>query len=219
MVVAAGRGTRFGRPKQLIDLGGRPMLAWSLQTFVSMPEIGAIVVVTEAEWIDAVRDATAAVAAGRAIAVVSGGATRQISVRCGLDAVPPDCDAVLVHDGARPFVRVDDVRAGLREVRPGRAAVLAAPVVDTIKVVDPKTMLVRRTLDRSELWAAQTPQFAMRDELVRAHDAARNTQLEATDDVALLEAIGVDVVVVPATGENFKITHPGDLARAEGLVR
>jgi len=219
VIVAAGRGTRFGRPKQLIDLGGRPMLAWSLQTFLAMPEIAAIVVVTEADWLDDVRDVTTALANGRELRVVPGGATRQISVRCGLDAMPEGCDAVLVHDGARPFVLAGDVRAGMREVRSGRAAVLAAPVVDTIKVVDPQTKLVRRTLDRSELWAAQTPQFALRDELLRAHDAARATQLEATDDVALLEAIGVDVVVVPATGENFKITHPGDLARAEGLVR
>jgi 2-C-methyl-D-erythritol 4-phosphate cytidylyltransferase len=106
----------------------------------------------------------------------------------------------------------------MQEVRPGRAAVLAAPVVDTIKVVDPLTRLVRRTLDRSELWAAQTPQFAMRDELLRAHDTAAAHKLQATDDVALLEAIGIDVVVVPASGENFKVTHPGDVSRAQGFL-
>jgi 2-C-methyl-D-erythritol 4-phosphate cytidylyltransferase len=183
-----------------------------------MPEVGAIVVVTEREWLGAVSDVTSALAAQCEFAVVSGGATRQASVRCGLDALPELYDAVLVHDGARPLVRADDVRAGMREVRTGRAAVLAAPVVDTIKVVDPQTMLVQRTLDRGTLWAAQTPQFAMRAELVRAHNAASASALEATDDVALLEAVGIEVAIVPASVENFKVTHPGDVARAQVLL-
>jgi 2-C-methyl-D-erythritol 4-phosphate cytidylyltransferase len=219
IVVAAGRGTRFGRPKQLVELAGRPMLAWSLQTFAAMPEIEEIVVVTEGAWIDAVRDLAASVAAPRLAAVVPGGETRQRSVRCGLDALSSACDAVLVHDGARPLVRADDVRAGMRAVRAGRAAVLAAPVIDTIKCVDPQTMLVRSTLDRSVLWAAQTPQFAMREALVRAHDAAERSAREATDDVALLEAIDVEVEIVPASAENFKVTLPDDVLRAEAHLR
>ncbi len=218
VIVAAGRGTRFGRPKQLVEIGGRPMLAWSLQTFAAMPEIASIVVVTEPDWIEDVRALAARLAPDRSVRVVPGGATRQTSVRNGLDALPPECEAVLIHDGARPLVRADDVRTGMREVRRGRAAVLAAPVVDTIKVVDPQSGLVQRTLDRSELWAAQTPQFAMRDELLRAHDAAAADGLQATDDVALLEALGIDVAVVPATGENFKVTHPGDVARVQGFL-
>ncbi len=219
VIVAAGRGTRFGRPKQLIEIAGRPMLAWSFETLAAMPEIGAIVVVTEREWLDAVKDMTTVLCAQCEVAVVGGGATRQASVRCGLDALPAQYDAVLVHDGARPLVRADDVRSGMRKVQPGRAAVLAAPVVDTIKVVDPQSMLVQRTLDRGTLWAAQTPQFAMRSELVRAHDAASAAALEATDDVALLEAIGIDVAIVPASSENFKVTHPGDVARAAVLLQ
>jgi 2-C-methyl-D-erythritol 4-phosphate cytidylyltransferase len=218
VIVAAGRGTRFGRPKQLIEIAGRPMLAWSLRTFTAMPEIDAIVVVTESEWLDEVEEMTSTTAPDRAVAVVTGGATRQQSVLRGLRALPDSCDAVLVHDGARPLVQAADVRAGMHQVQPGRAAVLAAPVVDTIKVVDPDTMLVERTLERQQLWAAQTPQFAMREELVRAHDAATAVSLEATDDVALLEAIGIDVIIVPASVENFKVTHPGDVARAEALL-
>jgi len=218
VIVAAGRGTRFGRPKQLVEIGGRPMLAWSLQTFASMPEITSIVIVTERDWIEDVRSLCARVAPERNIRVVVGGATRQASVRNGLEALPPEVEAVMVHDGARPLVRADDIRAGMAAVRAGRAAVLAAPVVDTIKVVDPRTMLVQRTLERSELWAAQTPQFAMRNELLRAHLDAGLAGREATDDVALLEATGIEVAVVPASGENFKVTHPGDVARAQGFL-
>ncbi|HTC31568.1 MAG TPA: 2-C-methyl-D-erythritol 4-phosphate cytidylyltransferase [Candidatus Acidoferrum sp.] len=217
IVVAAGRGTRFGRPKQLIEIAGRPMLAWSVATFHAMPEIERVIVVTESEWLDDVRAAMDAID-DRAIAVVPGGATRQASVRCGLEALGEACDAVLVHDGARPLVKAQDVRAGMDAVGPGRGALLAAPVVDTIKLVDSKTRLVERTLDRAKLWAAQTPQFAMRAELQRAHDAAAAASLEATDDVALLEAIGIEVVVIPVTAENFKVTHPGDAARAELLL-
>jgi 2-C-methyl-D-erythritol 4-phosphate cytidylyltransferase len=218
IIVAAGRGTRFGRPKQLIEIRGRPMLAWSLGAFASMDEIEEIAIVTEPEWIVDMTALAQRFAPQRATTIVAGGPTRQASVRCGLYALRSECDAVLVHDGARPLVRPEDVRAGMREVRAGRAAVLAAPVVDTIKVVDPRTMLVRHTLDRTQLWAAQTPQFAMRDELVRAHEHAEQAGLEATDDVALLEAVDVEVAIVPSSGENFKVTHPDDAARAEALL-
>ena len=219
VIVAAGRGTRFGRPKQLVELAGRPMLGWSVKTFIEMPEIAGVVVVTEGEWLDEVRIALRGIVADGMISVVPGGATRQASVRCGLRAVPDSFDAVLVHDGARPLVQADDVRTGMASVRPGRGALLAARVIDTIKVVDPATMRVERTLDRDQLWAAQTPQFAMREDLLRAHDAAAASSFEATDDVALLEAIGIEVVVIPASVENFKVTHPGDVARAQGLLQ
>ncbi|MDE2480962.1 MAG: 2-C-methyl-D-erythritol 4-phosphate cytidylyltransferase [bacterium] len=219
VVVAAGRGTRFGRPKQLVEIAGVPMVAWSLRTFARMPEIVELVVVTEEAWLEPMRELVAALEAPQRARVVAGGATRQGSVSNGLRALSDACNALFVHDGARPLVLAQDVRAGMREVRPGRGAVLAAPVVDTVKVVDPATMTVRHTLDRGTLWAAQTPQFAWRRDLERAHAHAQRGSLEATDDVALLEAIGVEVAIVPASGENFKVTHPHDLAHAELLLR
>ncbi len=219
VVVAAGRGTRFGGPKQFVEIGGLPMAGWSLRTFDAMPEIGELVVVTEEEWIEPMRSLIAQLAPSHQSHVVAGGASRQQSVRSGLRALSDRCGGVFVHDGARPLVRAEDVRKGMREVRAGRAAVLAAPVVDTIKVVDPATMVVRKTLDRGELWAAQTPQFAMRRELERAHIEAQRNGFETTDDVALLEAIGIEVVIVAASSENFKVTHPQDVTRAEALLR
>jgi 2-C-methyl-D-erythritol 4-phosphate cytidylyltransferase len=219
VIVAAGRGTRFGRPKQFVEIGGLPMVGWSLRTFDAMPEIGELVVVTEEEWMEPMQSIASQLAPSHASRVVAGGATRQASVRHGLQALSERCGGVLIHDGARPLVRAEDVRMGMREVRAGRAAVLAAPVVDTIKIVDPETMRVRKTLDRGELWAAQTPQFAMRRELQRAHIEAQRSGIEATDDVALLEAIGVEVVAVAASSENFKVTNPEDVLRAETLLR
>ena len=219
VIVAAGRGTRFGGPKQLVDLAGKPMIAWSIEAFSAMSEIAELVIVTEPEFIDAIESLARARVNGATVLVVRGGPDRQTSVRHGLDALSDDVAAVLVHDGARPLVRTSDVRNGMRPVRPGTASLLAAPVVDTIKVVDPAGK-VTRTLDRGELWSAQTPQFATARDLRRAHaEAARHALPPATDDAALLERAGLDVVVVEGAPDNFKVTLAGDLARAEALLR
>ena len=116
-------------------------------------------------------------------------------------------------------MRAQDVRAGMRIVRPGTASLLATPAVDTIKIVDLEHK-VTRTLERASLWAAQTPQFAAAKDLQRAHaEAERHGWPASTDDAALLERAGVDVFVVEADAYNFKITIPGDIARAETILR
>jgi 2-C-methyl-D-erythritol 4-phosphate cytidylyltransferase len=218
VIVAAGRGTRFGRPKQLVELAGRPMLAWSIATFDAMPEIGELAIVTEPEFIDAVEALARPLVRHAALRVVAGGADRQTSVRHGIEALGDEVGAILVHDGARPLIRPVDVRAGMRPVRPGTATLLGARVVDTIKVAAADGTVVR-TLDRSELWSAQTPQFATARDLRRAHaDAARSGDPPATDDAALLERAGLEVVIVESSPDNFKVTLPGDLARAEMLL-
>ncbi len=218
IVVAAGRGSRFGRPKQLVKLAGVPMLSWSVGTFANMPEIVEIIVASEPENIEEVRAVLATVCVGKPFSVVSGGATRQASVRTALNSMPERCTGILIHDGARPLVRVNDVRHGMRVVNEGTASLLGVQVFDTIKVVDPVKQAVSRTLDRQELWAAQTPQFATARDLRRAHSEALRNSVEAHDDATLLERLGVEVLVVPGSTENFKVTVPEDLARAERLL-
>lgn len=218
LIVAAGRGTRFGRPKQFVEVAGLPLVGWSLRTFGALPEIAEIAIATEEEWIEPMHALAMRLIPQTEVTVVAGGATRQQSVHQALLALSSRCNAVFVHDGARPLVRAHDVRAGMAAVTRGRAAVLAAPVVDTIKRVDPAKMTVRETLTRGELWAAQTPQFAMRNDLLRAHAEAQKSGIDATDDVALLERLGLEVVVVPSTTENFKVTNPEDVLRAEALL-
>jgi 2-C-methyl-D-erythritol 4-phosphate cytidylyltransferase len=218
VIVAAGRGSRFGRPKQLIELAGKPMLAWSIEVFASMPEISDIVIVTEREFIEDVQDVALALVRSASLVVVAGGADRQASAANGIAALPAHCAGIFVHDGARPFVRATDVRAGMRAVRPGVAALLAAPVVDTIKIVDDR-LKVTRTLDRATLWSAQTPQFATARDMRDAHaNAVRHDWPRATDDAALLERNGNDVIVVEAPVANIKVTHPGDILRAESIA-
>ncbi|MBV8151706.1 MAG: 2-C-methyl-D-erythritol 4-phosphate cytidylyltransferase [Candidatus Eremiobacteraeota bacterium] len=219
ILVAAGRGTRLGRPKQLLEIAGKPMLAWSLETFVAMAEIDAIVVAVEPDIMEATRELAKQIGRGRAceIAVVTGGATRQHSVRSGLDALPGRCTHVLVHDGARPNVRAEHVRRGMAVVAPGVGALLATPVVDTVKQLDAAGKVVR-TLDRTWLWTAQTPQFATVADLRRAHREAERRAIEATDDATLLERAGFDVIAVEGDPENFKVTVASDLRRAEAVL-
>ncbi len=219
VIVAAGRGTRLRGPKQFLELAGVPMVGWSIQTFASMPEIAQLVVATEPESFEPMRALFAQLAPERRPRIVRGGSTRQQSVYQGLEAVSPECECVLVHDGARPLVSADDVRVGMHEVRAGRAALLATPVVDTIKSVDPQSLRVSATLDRGTLWAAQTPQFALTADLRNAHERAQREKIHGTDDAALLEGIGLKVVVVPSTSENFKVTFPADVARAQAILQ
>ena len=219
IVVAAGRGVRFGRPKQFVEIAGRPLVAWSLATFGAMSELGALVIATEAEYL-ADMEALAREHAPRLGAiVVRGGATRQASVENALAAVPSHCDAAFVHDGARPLVLAEDVRAGMAATEAGVGAVLAAPVIDTIKVATADGRSVARTLRRAELWAAQTPQFGTLADLRAAHERARREGLDATDDAMVLEAAGVRVAIVRASAENFKVTLASDRVLAETILR
>jgi|HubBroStandDraft_5_1064220.scaffolds.fasta_scaffold63584_2 2-C-methyl-D-erythritol 4-phosphate cytidylyltransferase len=192
------------------------MAGWSIRTFASMPEVAAIIVATEPEWLDRMNELCRQVAGGSSVVVVAGGATRRESVNNALACVPDSCGGTFVHDGARPLIDAHDVRAGMRAVGIGRAAVLAAPIVDTVKVVDGSGR-IERTIDRANLRGAQTPQFARTGDLRRAHANASETQ-EATDDAMLLEAIGIDVYAIAPQGENFKVTVPADAHRAEAVL-
>jgi 2-C-methyl-D-erythritol 4-phosphate cytidylyltransferase len=223
-VVAAGRGTRFGKPKQLVDVGGRPLVGWAVALFDAVPEFEALVVTSEPDWIEPIAAAARQYAPRLRVAVVPGGETRQQSVWRGiteLRALLPECDAVAVHDGARPLADEADVRRAMAAVEAGRGALLGAPVVDTIKLVaasDNGIAHVRETLERSQLWAAQTPQLAMLADLVEAHERAHRDGIEATDDAALLERCGCNVVMVRSSGSNMKVTHPGDEERASAIL-
>jgi 2-C-methyl-D-erythritol 4-phosphate cytidylyltransferase len=218
IVVAAGRGTRFGRPKQLIDVAGKPMLWWSLRTFAQMDEVYGVLVVTEGEWAEQVRSVAADAAGSKLLDVVRGGATRQASTYEGLRSLRAQDGGVFVHDGARPLVTASEVRRGMEPVRPGHASLLAIPVVDTIKVVNGER-IVAQTLERSVLWAAQTPQFATYADMMSAHEAGIRDGVDATDDAMLLERAGVRVHVVPGSPENFKVTLAEDHARAEHAMQ
>jgi 2-C-methyl-D-erythritol 4-phosphate cytidylyltransferase len=226
VVVAGGGGTRFGRAKQWELLGGRRVVDWAVEAARSVCD-GVVLVVPA--WAGRAGDdapprdggASARVAGrsagapvcARADVVVAGGPTRAGSVRQGLSAVPGDAEIVVVHDAARPLASPTLFAAVVGAVRRGAAAAVpGVPVADTIKqVVSGK---VASTLQREALVAVQTPQ-AFRADLLRAAHAGAG---EATDDAALVEALGVEVVVVEGDPANLKLTYAHDLAAAEALL-
>jgi 2-C-methyl-D-erythritol 4-phosphate cytidylyltransferase/2-C-methyl-D-erythritol 2,4-cyclodiphosphate synthase len=207
IVVAAGTGSRFGAPKQWAPLAGRRVLDWSVDAVRAAPSCTGVVLVLPAGDVGRVD-------LPEVDAVVAGGASRSASVRAGLAAVPAAADVVVVHDGARPLASVALFEAVVAAVRAGADAALAAtPVTDTVKRVGPDGAVLD-TVDRSPLVGVQTPQGFAAGALRRAH--AGNP--DATDDGALVEAIGGRVVVVPGDPANLKLTDAGDLAVAEARL-
>jgi 2-C-methyl-D-erythritol 4-phosphate cytidylyltransferase len=202
VVVAAGSGARFGGPKQFVDLGGRPVLEWSLAT-ARAASSGVVLVAPPQAGSDGGDEPSADLFD----AMVAGGTTRSESVRQGLAAVPVDARIIVVHDAARPFASAVLFEAVIGAVRDGAdGAVPGVAVTDTIKQVTSDGVVVT-TPDRTSLRAVQTPQAFRADVLRRAHGRAS----EGTDDAALVEAIGGYVVVVPGDVLNRKITVPDDL--------
>ena len=214
LVVASGRGERFGgeRPKQYLPLAGKPLLRHCLERFCRHPAIDGVRTVVHPADVGLY---DAAAAGLRLLDPVPGGATRQESVRLGLESLAGDPpDLVLIHDGVRPLLAaavIDQVVQGLRT----HAAVLPAlPVTDTLKRGDDGT--VAGTVERTGLYRAQTPQGFAYAGILAAHRRFAGAAL--TDDAALAEAHGLAVVLVPGDEDNVKITEPADLARAERLL-
>jgi 2-C-methyl-D-erythritol 4-phosphate cytidylyltransferase / 2-C-methyl-D-erythritol 2,4-cyclodiphosphate synthase len=211
LVVAAGLGSRFGadRPKQYLPLGGQSVLRHAVAAFVHHPRIDAVQVVIRPED----RDLYETAVAGWALPPpTAGGATRQESVRLGLEALrSQQPQRVLIHDGARPFpsaVLIDRVLDGLNHAP---AAIPCVALRDTIKAVEDGR--IRKTLDRSQLWRAQTPQGFRFDAIQAAHRMLAGRDL--TDDSALAETAGLEPLPVEGDEDNLKITTTDDLAAAE----
>lgn len=214
LILAAGSGERLGAdcPKALVELAGRSLLQWSVDLMLTVSEIERTVVALPP-----------GVAAPVGTIGVRGGAVRSESVARALAAAGPGQpeDLVVVHDAARPLASSELVRRSLAALagEDGAgldAAIAAAPVADTVKRVHDGVVL--ETLDRSALWAVQTPQVFRRGMLERALDVPSEILARATDDAWLVERLGGRVAIVPAGSENLKITAPLDLALAELLI-
>jgi 2-C-methyl-D-erythritol 4-phosphate cytidylyltransferase len=218
VIVAGGSGSRVGGKelKQFRWVAGKPMLLHSLQTFMARADVVSVVCVLPAAlagdpppWLfqcDVDR-----------LMISIGGKTRQQSVQNGLDDLPDEANLVLIHDAARPFVTDAIIGRVTDAARRDGAAIAALPVADTLKEVGDDDRITR-TVDRAKLWRAQTPQGFLRETIVRAHRDAALAKVDATDDAALCERIGVPVSVVLGSERAFKITDESDFARAEALV-
>jgi 2-C-methyl-D-erythritol 4-phosphate cytidylyltransferase len=217
VLVAAGRGERMGagRPKAFLSLAGRPLLLRAAEAFEAAPDVEAIVAVVPAGEQRAAHDLLAPLR--KVTAVVAGGATRQDSVRAGLDALPAGFDGiVLVHDAARALIEPSLIASVVRAAIEAGAAIPVLPLVDTIKRV--RDSAVGETLDRSELAAAQTPQGVRRALLEEALAQAARDGITLTDEAMAVERLGHRVAAVVGSPRNLKITTPHDLRWAELLL-
>ncbi|HLT79282.1 MAG TPA: bifunctional 2-C-methyl-D-erythritol 4-phosphate cytidylyltransferase/2-C-methyl-D-erythritol 2,4-cyclodiphosphate synthase [Ferrovibrio sp.] len=215
LIVAAGRGSRAGGavPKQYQKLGGKPLLRYSLETCLDHPQAGLVAVVIHPEARAAYQAAIAGLESHpKLLPPIPGGPTRQESVRLGLEALTDAAPThVLIHDAARPFLQQDRIDALLTALADAPGAILAIPVVDTLKQEREGRLLAGP--DRQQLWRAQTPQAFRFADILAAHRQAAG--LELTDDAAVAERAGLEVRVVQGSEENFKVTGPEDFRRAE----
>ena len=193
------------------------MLVWALRSLERSTAVHEIVVVVHRKDVRATWDAIRAHRFRKITRVVPGGATRTASVFQGLKALSDSVRWVVVHDAARPLVTLDLIAATVQAARRFQAAITAVPVVPTIK--KGQAGWVTGTLNRNHLWAVQTPQVFRRDILEEAHSKGRARGLSATDDSALVEALGHRVRIVPGSSRNIKVTTPEDLVIAKALLR
>ncbi|MFN7900012.1 MAG: 2-C-methyl-D-erythritol 4-phosphate cytidylyltransferase [Synechococcaceae cyanobacterium] len=223
LIAAAGSGRRMGASgnKLLLPLAGRPVLAWTLEAALACPAIAWIGLVGQPVDAEAIAAIVAAAQPDRPVRWILGGETRQESVSRGLAALPPEADAVLIHDGARCLAGSDLLErcaVALRQaMAEGAGIIAAAPVTDTIKEVDGEGR-IRATPDRSRLWAAQTPQGFAVNQLRAAHRRAEAEGWMVTDDAALYERLGLTVRVLEAPASNIKLTTPFDLEIAAAVL-
>ena len=213
IVVAAGVGRRMGGvDKTLATLGGKPLIAHSLDALHASDRIDSVVVVLSDANIDQARRLVAEGRYHKITSICLGGKRRQDSVRHGLERLP-DAEWIVVHDGARPLVDAGLFELGLAEARLTGAAVAAVPVKDTIKAAN-ADMVVTQTFGRDTLWIVQTPQVFRRDVLSEAHEMVTD---DVTDDASMVERVGGKVRLFMGSYENIKVTTAEDLPVAEAL--
>jgi len=220
LVPAAGRGLRMGGsvPKQFLSLGGEPLIVQSLRTLQAASVIGQIILAVPPADIEyCEKEIVSLNRFTKVTKVVAGGAERQDSVRHALAHVPSDTDIVLIHDAVRPFVTQGMIEEVVAAARKAGAAIVALPMRDTVKQVRTDGM-IERTVDRTSLWLAQTPQAFRRDWIETAHTKAYAEGVRATDDAFLVEWMGHSVSVVEGSGENMKVTRPEDLVIGEAIL-
>lgn len=219
IIVAAGKSERMGTgaDKAFLNLGPRPVVAWSLLAFERCSDIDQIVLVVRKEQLVAAKALVRMFGISKILAVVAGGAKRQDSVMNGLKALDIDARVVVIHDGARPCVTAETISETVKLARRSGAAVVGRHIWDTVKFVEKGTQ-VTRTEDRSKLWVVQTPQAFDVKLLKRAYANVVEQKAEVTDDASAVELLGEPVKIYECDKPNLKITTVEDLRLAAAIV-
>jgi 2-C-methyl-D-erythritol 4-phosphate cytidylyltransferase len=221
IVVAAGKGTRLGgeRPKQFLELGGVPIIIHTLRQFERCREVDQVIVVLPADQTAGFQSLAQRFELKKFLGAVPGGDSRAQSVQRGLATIK-QADIVAVHDGVRPFVTPEEIDRVVQAAKSTGAAILVAPVADTIKTVEAGRIV--RTVPRAQLRRALTPQCFQFEVLKRAYGHLADIEaggVELTDDSALVERLGVEIVAVDGSSRNIKITQAEDLVTGEALLK
>jgi 2-C-methyl-D-erythritol 4-phosphate cytidylyltransferase len=225
IILAAGKGLRLnsGVPKPLVKINSQPIIIYCLKIISRHPFIRDIVVVVNAEIRNKIIKAIKRHRIGKIIRVVAGGRRRQDSVYRGLGAIDKRTDLVLIHDGVRPFITGGIITSVIKKAKDTGAAIVGVPVKATIKKVQGSrfkaqgNFIVKKTLNRDNLWEIQTPQVFRKDLILRAYEKFGNA--DVTDEAMLLEKLGVKVSAVLGSYDNIKITTPEDLRLAEAILK
>jgi 2-C-methyl-D-erythritol 4-phosphate cytidylyltransferase len=215
---AAGLGTRMGAgtPKQFLELGGEPLVIFTLRRLAACAAITDFILATRGEELTSLEDRVSKARLGRPARVVHGGDTRQQSVANALAQVAPETEIVLVHDAVRPFVTPAQIDRLIIEARTRGAAILGIPAIDTVKEVKRASLpedvaLITSTIPRERIVLAQTPQAFQYAILREAFARAAQDDVTASDEASLVERIGREVFVVLGSERNLKITRPSDM--------
>ncbi|OGP90372.1 MAG: 2-C-methyl-D-erythritol 4-phosphate cytidylyltransferase [Deltaproteobacteria bacterium RBG_16_48_10] len=221
LIVSAGKGYRFSgeKKKQFLTLAGKPILCHTLEKFETCPSIDLIQLVVGQEDMDyTLKEIVEAYGYRKISQIVPGGKVRQESVKNGIDTLAREVDIVVIHDGVRPFVTHKMIEESIQTAKQSKAAVVAMPVKETIKMVGPDQTILK-TLDRESLWQIQTPQTFRADVIRKALHKAAEDGFIGTDDASLVERIGIKVYILPGSYHNIKITTPEDLILASLLLQ
>jgi 2-C-methyl-D-erythritol 4-phosphate cytidylyltransferase len=215
IIAAAGAGRRMktDRPKQLLSLSGTPIIVHTVRKFNASPLIEYIIVAAPREAVDEIRGLIDDAGFEKPVTVVEGGERRQDSVAIALAQLLPDTTLVAVHDAVRPFVSLAEIENVVQEAARTGAAILAVPIVDTVKQVEKE--LIESTLTREHLVLAQTPQVFRTEILKEAFEHALKDEYYGTDESSLVERLGIPVSIVRGSERNIKITRPSDLTLAQ----
>ncbi len=217
IIVAAGQSRRMGFDKLFAPLGDRPVLAHAIQAFQDSHCIDEIIVVTSSERYDDVANLKDSYRLSKISHVVHGGRDRHHSVQEGLRLVSPECTMIAVHDGARPLICLEDIQRCADMATEHGAAACARKITETVKRAD-ASRRVTGSIDRSNLWATQTPQIFDRELLLCAYQAVEAKNLLVTDEVSAVESLNEPVMLCQCTRPNLKITFPQDLEVATRLL-
>jgi 2-C-methyl-D-erythritol 4-phosphate cytidylyltransferase len=217
IIVAAGSSRRMGFDKLFAPLAGKPVVAHSISAFEQCEEIQDIIVVTKRDKIAALKKLCAAEHFAKVSKIITGGAERHISVWRGLRAVSASSELIAIHDGARPLTTPEVIRDCLEIARETGAACCASPIPDTVKRASTE-QVVTESVERSGLWAMQTPQVFSSALILQAYAAIIATNEPVTDEVSAVQRLGKKIALLRNDDWNFKITLPNDLEMAEHVL-